>query len=63
MNESLMTEKQKKVIQRLFKMGRTYHRVATEAGLDARPDKFSDLTYDMAKQIIKTHSGLLGLRK
>ena len=57
-----MTDKQKKVIQRLFKIGRTYHGVATDAGIEARPDKFEDLSYDMAKQIIKTHSGLLGLK-
>ena len=57
-----MTEKQKKVIQKLFKMGRTYHSVATDAGVEARPDKFEDLSYDMAKQIIKAHSGLLGLK-
>jgi len=57
-----MTEKQRKIIQKLFKMGRTYHSVATDAGVDARPDKFEDLSYDMAKQIIKVHSGLLGLK-
>jgi len=57
-----MTEKQKKVIQRLFKMGRTYHCVATDAGIEARPDKFEDLSYGMAKQIINVHSGLLGLK-
>ncbi len=63
MNTLYMTEKQKKVIQKLFKMGRTtYHNVATEAGVEDRPDKFEDLSYDMAKQIIKAHSGLLGLK-
>ena len=54
-----MTEKQKKVIQRLFKMGRTYHGVATDAGIEDRPDKFEDLSYDMAKQIIRAYNGLL----
>jgi hypothetical protein len=57
-----MTDKQKKIIQLLFKTGRTYHGVATEAGIENRPDKFEDLSYDMAKQIIKAHGGLLGLR-
>jgi len=61
MNELYMTEKQKKVIQRLFKMGRTYHGVADEAGIGPRPDKFEDLSYDMAQQIIRAHNGLLGL--
>ena len=58
-----MTEKQKKVIQRLFKMGKTYHGLATDAGVDARPDKFEDLSYEMAQQIITAHRGLLGLKK
>lgn len=63
MKELYMTEKQKKVIQRLFKMGRTYHGVVNETGIEDRPDKFEDLSYDMAKQIIKAHNGLLGLRR
>ena len=63
MKESCMTKKQKKVIQRLFKMGKTYHRVADEAGLIDQPDKFEDLSYDMAQQIIRVHSGLLGLKR
>jgi hypothetical protein len=58
-----MTESQKKTIQRLFKMGKTYHSLATEAGIGERPDKFEDLSYDMADQIIKAHRGLLGLRR
>ena len=58
-----MTEKQKKVIRRLFKMGKTYHGLATDAGVDARPDKFEDLSYEMAQQIITAHRGLLGLKK
>ena len=57
-----MTDKQKKVIKRLFKMGRTYYGLATDAGIDSRPDKFEDLSYDMAKQIIRVYSGLLGLK-
>ena len=61
MKELYMTEKQKKAIQRLFKMGKTYHALADDAGIKERPDKFEDLSYDMAKQIIKTHNGLLGL--
>ena len=63
MKELYMTEKQKKVIQRLFKMGKTYHAVFYEAGLKGRPDKFEDLSYDMAKQIIKMYNGLLGLKR
>ncbi len=63
MNKLSMTKKQKKVIQRLFKMGKTYHRVADEAGLAAHPDKFEDLSYDMAQQIIRAHNGLLGLKR
>jgi hypothetical protein len=63
MNELYMTKKQKKVIQRLFKMGKTYHGVVDEAGIDARPDKFEDLSYDMAQQIIRAHNGLLGLKR
>ena len=61
MKELYMTEKQKKAIQRLFKMGKAYHDVVNEAGIKERPDKFEDLSYDMAKQIIKVHNGLLGL--
>jgi hypothetical protein len=57
-----MTDKQKKVIQRLFRTGRTYHSLVTDAGIETRPDKFEDLSYDMAKQIIKAHNGLLGLK-
>jgi len=63
MNKLLMTEKQKSVIQRLFKMGRTYHGLADDAGLAERPDKFEDLSYDAAKEIIKAHNGLLGLKR
>jgi len=63
MKESFMTEKQKKVIQRLFKMGKTYHALADESGVGKRPDKFEDLSYDMAQQIIKAQSGLLGLKR
>jgi hypothetical protein len=63
MNKLLMTDKQRQVIQRLFKMGQTYHTLATSAGIDVRPDKFDDLDYEMAKQIIKAHSGLLGLKR
>lgn len=63
MKELFMTKKQKKVIQRLFKMGKTYHGLATDAGIDACPDKFEDLSYDMAQQIIKAHNGLLGLKR
>ena len=61
MKQLYMTEKQKRVIQRLFKMGKTYHSLATEAGIDERPDKFEDLSYDMAERIIKSFNGLLGL--
>jgi hypothetical protein len=63
MKELYMTKKQEKVIRRLFKMGKTYHVVVSETGIKEWPDKFEDLSYDMAKQIIKAHSGLLGLRK
>ena len=58
-----ITEKQNKVIQRLFRMGKTYHSLATDADIKDRPDKFEDLSYDMAQQIIKAHGGLLGLRR
>jgi len=58
-----MTDKQKKIIQNLFKMGKTYHSLASEAGLKHRPDKFEDLTYDMAQQIIRAYRGLLGLKR
>ena len=61
MNKYIMTKKQKKVIQRLFKMGKTYHGVVDDAGIKERPDKFEDLSYDMAQQIIRAHNGLLGL--
>jgi hypothetical protein len=63
MKELYMTAKQRKVIQRLFAMGRTYHQLANEAGINERPDKFEDLSYDMAQDIISTHRGLLGLKK
>ena len=63
MNKLYMTEKQKKVIQRLFRMGKTYHDLATNAGIEERPNKFEDLSYDMAQQIIRTHGGLLGLKR
>jgi len=63
MEELYMTNTQKKAIQRLFGMGKTYHTLATEAGIDARPDKFEDLSYDMAQQIIRAHNGLLGLKR
>ncbi len=63
MKESRMTKKQKKVIQRLFKMGKMYHALAAEAGIGPHPDKFEDLSYDMAKQIIRVHNGLLGLKR
>ena len=63
MNELYMTAKQKKLIQRLFATGRTYHSLATEAGLEYRPDKFEDLTYEMADVIISAHRGLLGRLK
>ena len=63
MNESYMTEKQKKAIQRLFKMGKTYHALADESGIGQRPDKFEDLSYGMAQQIIRVHNGLLGLKR
>ena len=63
MKELYMTEKQKKTIQRLFKMGKTYNGVINDAGIKERPDKFEDLSYDMAQEIIKVHNGLLGLRR
>jgi len=63
MKELYMTEKQKKTIQKLFKMGKTYHALASSAGIGDRPDKFEDLSYEMAEQIIKNHGGLLGLRR
>lgn len=63
MNKLSMTKKQKKAIQRLFKMGKTYHGLATDAGIKERPDKFEDLGYDMAQQIIRAHNGLLGLKR
>lgn len=63
MKQLYMTKTQKKAIQRLFKMGKTYHALATEAGIDERPDKFEDLSYDMAQQIIRIHNGLLGLKR
>ena len=44
-------------------MDRTYHSIADDAGIEERPDKFEDLSYDMAKQIIKAHGGLLGLKR
>jgi len=63
MKELYMTAKQKKVIQVLFKMGKTYHGVTDDAGIKDRPDKFEDLSYDMAQQIIRVHNGLLGLKR
>jgi len=63
MKELYMTEKQKKAIQRLFKMGKTYRAVIYEAGIGDHPDKFEDLSYETAKQIIKAYNGLLGLRR
>jgi hypothetical protein len=63
MKELYMTDKQKKTIQRLFRMNKTYHALADEAGIGPRPDKFEDLSYNMAQQIIRAHSGLLGLKK
>lgn len=63
MNELYMTDKQKKIIQRLFKMGKTYHVLATDAGITERPDKFEDLSHDMAQLIIRAHSGLLGMKR
>jgi hypothetical protein len=63
MRELLMTEKQKKVIQRLFVMGKTYHSIVDDAGIKERPDKFEDLSYDVAKEIIRIHNGLLGLNR
>jgi DhnA family fructose-bisphosphate aldolase class Ia len=62
MKTSDMTEKQKKVIKRLFRTGRTYHSLAIDAGIENLPDRFEDLSYDMAKQIIRAHNGLLGLK-
>ena len=58
-----MTEKQKKIIQRLFKLGKTYHGVVNDAGIKNHPDKFEDLSSEMAQQIITAHRGLLGLKK
>jgi len=42
-------------------MARTYHRLATEAGLKDWPDKFEDLSWQQAREIIQAHAGLLGL--
>ena len=63
MKKLYMTEKQKKTIQRLFKMGKTYHGVINDAGIKEHPDKFEDLSYDTAQEIIRVHNGLLGLRR
>jgi len=63
MKELYMTERPKKAIQRLFKMGKTYHGVVNDAAIENHPDKFEDLSYDMAQQIIRVHNGLLGLRR
>lgn len=51
----MMTEEQKAKIQYIFRVTRkTYHRLADEAGIGQRPDKFEDLSYDMAHKIIIT---------
>ena len=51
-----MVQRQKAIIQGLFlATKKTYHRLADEAGIGDRPDKFEDLSYAMAQQIIKAH--------
>ncbi len=53
-----MTPKQKKAIQTLFfEREKTYHKLADEAGLKTRPDKFDDLSYFDAQKIIDHHLG------
>jgi hypothetical protein len=53
-----MTPKQKKAIQVLFfEREKTYHKLADEAGIDPRPDKFEDLSYFDAQKIIDFHLG------
>jgi hypothetical protein len=53
-----MTDKQKKLIQSLFfERERTYHKLADEAGIKVRPDKFEDLDYFNAQKIIDHHLG------
>lgn len=52
-----MTEKQKETIQYLFRVTKkTYHRLADEAGIGDRPDKFEDLSFLMAQKIIDAQS-------
>jgi len=53
-----MTPKQKKTIQTLFfEREKTYHKLADEAGIEVRPDKFEDLDYFNAQKIIDFHLG------
>jgi len=48
-----MTTKQKETIQYLFRVTKkTYHRLADEAGIGERPDKFEDISFTMAQKII-----------
>lgn len=55
----LMTQEQEKTIQKLFfNEHKTYHALANEAGIGDRPDKFEDLDYAMADQIIRAHRSL-----
>lgn len=50
-----MTTQQILAFQVLFKRGKTYHMLATEAGIDRRPDKFEELDCFMAQRIIDFH--------
>ena len=53
-----MTDKQRKLIKVLFfEREKTYHQLANEAGIKARPDKFDDLSYFDAQKIIDFHLG------
>ena len=63
MKELYMTEKQKRAIQKLFRMGKTYHALAAESSVEEPPDKFEDLGWQQAQQIINCHQGLLRLYK
>ena len=48
-----MTSVQKQVISEVFlRKGWTYHTLVDKAGLEYRPSKFDDLTYNQAKKII-----------
>jgi hypothetical protein len=53
-----MTPEQEKMIEDLFySTGKTFHRLAREAGVKRPPDKFIDCNYNIEQQIINYHIG------